>query len=58
MPNYEYKCGGCDHVIVINRGINDEEKIPRCLKCEVNYKKVFSLTGIQFNGSGFYSKDK
>jgi predicted nucleic acid-binding Zn ribbon protein len=42
-------------MVSIERGINDEEVIPKCDNCGTEMKRVFYATPVKFNGSGFYS---
>lgn len=58
MPTYEYKCSACDNTMAVVRGITESDPGYTCDKCSAEMKKVYYLSGIQFNGSGFYSKDK
>lgn len=58
MPTYEYKCPDCKNTIQVVRGISDEDPGYECDTCKIAMNKVYFLTGINFNGSGFYSKDK
>lgn len=58
MPTYEYKCPGCEQTMSVVRGITEEDPGYKCLACGKDMQKVFFLSGINFNGSGFYSKDK
>jgi putative FmdB family regulatory protein len=61
VPTYQYKCtdGGKKEEVV--RGMaQSEAPPPLCPGCNSDMKKNYSAGsfGIQFNGSGFYSKDK
>ena len=58
MAAYEYKCKQCEATATIYRGITDEENIPFCLTCNLDYSRVYSNVGVTFKGSGFYSTDK
>jgi putative FmdB family regulatory protein len=58
MPTYEYKCPQCEGTMSVVRSITESDPGYTCEKCNVAMGKVFHLSGIQFNGSGFYSKDK
>lgn len=56
MPIYQYICDPCKNEFEVNKSVNDDT-IPVCNECGNNARKVFSLGGILFNGSGFYSTD-
>jgi putative FmdB family regulatory protein len=56
MPIYQYICDPCKNEFEVNKSVNDDT-IPVCIKCGNSARKVFSLGGILFNGSGFYSTD-
>jgi putative FmdB family regulatory protein len=58
MPIYDYKCGSCDAIVTISRGIADKERIPECFACQKPLNRVYSSIGVTFNGGGFYSTDK
>lgn len=56
MPIYQYKCDDCNNEFDYVKGVSDET-IPLCNICEKPTRKVYSIGGILFNGSGFYSTD-
>jgi len=56
MPIYQYRCDPCENDFDVAKSVHDES-IPLCKICNENTRKVFSLGGIMFNGSGFYSTD-
>ena len=58
MPTYEYVCRECEITKSDNRSISAPEPDFFCEACGNRMNKVLSLTGINFKGSGFYSKDK
>jgi putative FmdB family regulatory protein len=58
MPTYQYKCKKCQNITNVVRGINDPETEQKCSTCKIKLTRVFSVGGVTFNGSGFYSKDK
>ena len=55
MPVYEFKCQLCDRVIEVKRAFGDTE--PEWCQCGGTMNKIFSVPGISFKGSGFYSTD-
>jgi putative FmdB family regulatory protein len=56
MPTYQYKCDKCENNFDIEKSVYDNS-IPKCKTCNLDLRKIFSLGGILFNGSGFYSTD-
>lgn len=55
MPTYEFKC--CDNSVSVNASMS-EIKTPTCGKCLQPMARVYSIQGIKFKGSGFYTTDK
>jgi putative FmdB family regulatory protein len=55
MPQYDYKCEGCNSVQTIERSIHAESSSPMCVTCNKTMVQVYSVPGLKFNGSGFYS---
>lgn len=58
MPSYSYKCSKCGAELTVNRSITESDPGYECDTCKIAMTRVYSLGAIQFNGSGFYSKDK
>lgn len=58
MPIYIYVCIECDKSTEITRGFSDTEIVPACEKCGYRMIRSYSLAGVHFKGSGFYSTDK
>ncbi|GAA4159479.1 hypothetical protein GCM10022286_13930 [Gryllotalpicola daejeonensis] len=56
MPTYSYKCTECGHAFDIVQSISDSS-LTACPNCGGALRKVFGLTGVTFNGSGFYRTD-
>lgn len=55
MPNYLFQCS-CGQEVTVNHSMN-EIKVPKCLKCMTDMKRVFTFQDVKFKGSGFYSTD-
>lgn len=58
MPTYEYICKACDHSMTEVRSIHAPSPEHMCEKCGYRMVQVIGGIGVQFKGSGFYSKDK
>jgi putative FmdB family regulatory protein len=58
MPTYEYICRECEVKLLETRSIHDPSPVHFCEKCGNRMNQVIGSLGIQFKGSGFYSKDK
>lgn len=54
---YEYECPGCGNVVEIERKITDTESLYDCPECGTTLNRKYSVPGISFNASGFYSTD-
>ena len=57
MPTYAFKCITCPQTITITSPMG-EVKRPKCLNCQTDMVRDYSFSGVQFKGSGFYSKEK
>ena len=55
MASYDYLCVFDDSMTTIERGMTEEEVIPRCDKCNTEMKRVYHAPPVKFNGTGFYS---
>lgn len=56
MPLWEYECKDCGtHVEVLQD--RDEEGPEHCPKCKGELKRLMSVPGLIFKGSGFYVND-
>lgn len=53
MPQYDYRCDICNEMQTIQRSIHDDAISPTC--CDTEMKQVYSVFGLKFNGTGFYS---
>jgi putative FmdB family regulatory protein len=58
MPTYEYACKPCEESLSEIRSIHEPSPVHTCEKCGLAMVQVIGSLGIQFKGSGFYSKDK
>jgi putative FmdB family regulatory protein len=61
MPTYQYKCAGCGNIVERVRGINESETPGFiCDNCNSTMKRYYGsgAFGVQFNGTGWASKDK
>jgi len=56
MPTYSYKCTQCEHAFDAVQSIADAA-LTVCPNCGGTLRKVFGLTGVTFNGTGFYRTD-
>ena len=56
MPTYSYKCTECGYAFDIVQSISDST-LTACPNCGGGLRKVFGLTGVTFNGTGFYRTD-
>lgn len=56
MPTYSYKCTQCEHAFDTVQSIADAA-LTECPSCGGALRKVFGLTGVTFNGTGFYRTD-
>jgi predicted nucleic acid-binding Zn ribbon protein len=55
MATYEYKCDGDSEVVIVTRGMTEDEIIPYCDTCNEPMSRLYSPPPVKFNGSGFYS---
>lgn len=55
MASYEYKCNADSEVVIISRGMTEDEIIPYCDTCNQPMSRVYSPPPVKFNGTGFYS---
>lgn len=58
MPNYEFRCSGCDLGFVLNRSMDDRDLEALCSSCGSPAVRIFSSVNAIFKGGGFYSTDK
>lgn len=57
MARYDYRCTSCGNVFEVEHGMSEHPEIV-CPTCGAPATKVFSASGIKFEGSGFYNTDQ
>ena len=57
MARYDYKCPTCDMVFEVEHPMSEHPEI-RCPQCGKPAQRVFSTSGIVFEGHGFYNTDQ
>jgi putative FmdB family regulatory protein len=59
MPTYDYKCEN-EHEYAENRSMNDDPIRTTCPEpdCGLPLKRVFNVSGVSFQGEGFYSNSE
>lgn len=57
MARYDYKCTSCGNVFEVEHPMAETPEIC-CPTCGAKAEKVFSASGIKFDGSGFYNTDQ
>lgn len=55
MATYEYECPGDGEIITVMRPMDEEPREYDCPVCGSTLRRVYSVPGVQFNGTGFYS---
>jgi putative FmdB family regulatory protein len=56
MPTYSYRCTACENAFDVAQAFTDDA-LTECPACQGRLRKIFSVTGVTFNGSGFYRTD-
>lgn len=56
MPIYEYTCLKCDSHFEVMQKMTDKP-LARCSECGGKVEKQWSVSGVQFAGSGWYVTD-
>jgi putative FmdB family regulatory protein len=56
MPIYEYKCQQCGIHMEKRQSVSDAP-LTTCEKCNGKLEKLWSLSGFQFKGAGWYVTD-
>lgn len=57
MARYDYRCSSCGTTFEIEHPMGAHPKVV-CPQCGHEATRVFSASGISFNGSGFYNTDQ
>jgi putative FmdB family regulatory protein len=57
MPTYQYQCEPCESTVTQVVSINQESKTPKCLKCNKDMARVFSVPSLSFKGGGWAHKE-
>lgn len=57
MARYDYRCTACGKTFEVEHGMTEKPQIV-CPDCGESATKVFSASGIKFEGSGFYNTDQ
>lgn len=57
MARYDYRCTSCGSVFEVEHGMLERPDVT-CPDCGSPAEKVFSPSGIEFKGSGFYNTDQ
>ena len=57
MARYDYRCTSCGKVFEVEHGMLEHPEVV-CPSCGAPAEKVFSASGIEFKGSGFYNTDQ
>ena len=55
VASYEYKCNNDSEVVIVTRGMTEDEIIPYCDTCNEPMARVYTAAPVKFNGTGFYS---
>ena len=53
MASYEYKCDNDSEIVIITRGMTEDEIIPYCDVCNEPMSRLYSAPPVKFNGTGF-----
>ncbi|MEE9218338.1 MAG: FmdB family zinc ribbon protein [Acidobacteriota bacterium] len=56
MPIYEYECIRCQHRFEVIQKFSDPPK-RNCPRCRKRVRRLISVPGIQFKGTGWYVTD-
>ena len=57
MARYDYRCTACGNVFEVEHGMTEHPEVT-CPACGEPASKVFSASGISFQGTGFYNTDQ
>lgn len=56
MARYDYRCPSCDTIFEVEHPMS-EHPLVTCPSCGTEAQRVFSASGVSFQGSGFYNTD-
>lgn len=57
MARYDYRCSSCGNTFEVEHGMTEHPQVS-CPTCGKPAERVFSASGIKFEGSGFYNTDQ
>ena len=57
MARYDYKCTSCGNVFEVEHPMSEHPELT-CPLCGKPAERVFSASGIRFEGHGFYNTDR
>lgn len=57
MARYDYRCNSCGNIFEVEHGMTEHPDIV-CPTCGQPASRMFSASGIKFEGSGFYNTDQ
>lgn len=57
MARYDYKCPSCGTQFEVEHPMGERPKV-LCPSCGTEAQRVFSTSGIVFEGHGFYNTDQ
>lgn len=57
MARYDYRCTACGEVFEVEHSMTERPEVT-CPSCGGAAEKVFSASGIKFEGPGFYNTDQ
>lgn len=57
MARYDYRCSSCGNVFEVEHGMTEHPEVT-CPACGAVCAKVFTPSGIEFKGNGYYNTDQ
>lgn len=57
MAIYEFHCLSCKTFTEISASIKESIPVPCCSSCGLAMTRQYTVPGVEFKGSGFYSTD-
>lgn len=57
MARYDYKCTSCGTVFEVEHPMSERPEVS-CPSCGAHAERVFTTSGIHFEGTGFYNTDR